>query len=144
MPGKIDRMRIGTQSIAALSLLDAALDIWETVDMNDLRTTSIDLSETLIQAIEERCPDLTLASPRNPNQRGSHVAFEFEHGYSCIQALIAQGVVGDFRAPNIMRFGITPLFISLEDIRRAVTVLESILTSKSWDKSEFQTRALVT
>jgi kynureninase len=85
-----------------------------------------------------------LASPRDPNQRGSHVAFKFEHGYSCIQALIAQGVIGDFRSPNIMRFGITPLFISLEDIEQAVTVLENILASKSWAKPEFQTRALVT
>ena len=144
MPGKIDRMRIGTPSIAAFSLLDAALDIWDSVDMNDLRTRSILLSETFIQAVEDRCPGLTLASPRDPNQRGSHVAFKFEHGYSCIQALIAQGVIGDFRSPNIMRFGITPLFISLEDIEQAVTVLENILASKSWAKPEFQTRALVT
>ena len=144
MPGKIDRMRVGTPSIAAFSLLDAALNVWNEVDMEDVRSTSIELSEAFIHAVEASCPSLTLASPRDPNQRGSHVAFEFEHGYECMQALIAQGVIGDFRSPNIMRFGITPLFINLDDIEQAVLILKDILETKSWSKPEFQNRALVT
>jgi len=144
MPGKIDRMRVGTPSIAAFSLLDAALNVWNEVDMEDVRSTSIELSEAFIHAVETSCPSLALASPRNPNQRGSHVAFEFEHGYECMQALIANGVIGDFRSPNIMRFGITPLFINLDDIEQAVMILKYILETKSWSKPEFQSRALVT
>jgi kynureninase len=61
-----------------------------------------------------------------------------------MQALIAQGVIGDFRAPNIMRFGITPLFTSLEDITQAVDILANILTEKTWQNPEFQSKALVT
>ena len=144
MPGKIDRMRVGTPSIAAFSLLDAALNVWKEVDMEDVRSTSIELSEAFIYAVEASCPSLTLASPRDPNKRGSHVAFEFEHGYECMQALIAHGVIGDFRSPNIMRFGITPLFINLDDIEQAVMILKDILETKSWSKPEFQSRALVT
>ena len=144
MPGKIDRMRVGTPSIAAFSLLDAALNVWKEVDMEDVRSTSIELSEAFIYAVEASCPSLTLASPRDPNKRGSHVAFEFEHGYECMQALIAQGVIGDFRSPNIMRFGITPLFINLDDIEQAVMILKDILETKSWSKPEFRSRALVT
>ena len=144
MPGKIDRMRIGTPSIAAFSLLEAALDIWDGVDMLDLRSRSMELSQALIAGVEAKCPGLTLASPRDPEQRGSHVAFEFEHGYACMQALIAQGVIGDFRAPNIMRFGITPLFTSLEDIAHAVDILANILSAKTWQSPKFQNKALVT
>ena len=144
MPGKIDRMRIGTPSIAAFSLLDAALNIWDHVDMEDLQKASIELSEAFIREIEARCSDLKLASPRDPNQRGSHVSFEFEHGYACMQALISEGVIGDFRSPNIMRFGITPLFLNLNDIKQAVVILEKILVTKAWAKPEFQKRALVT
>ena len=144
MPGKIDRMRIGTPSIAAFSLLDAALNIWDHVDMEDLQKASIELSEAFIGEIETRCSDLKLASPRDANQRGSHVSFEFEHGYACMQALISEGVIGDFRSPNIMRFGITPLFLNLNDIKQAVVILEKILVTKAWAKPEFQKRALVT
>jgi len=104
----------------------------------------MELSQALITGVEAKCPGLTLASPRDPEQRGSHVAFEFEHGYACMQALIAQGVIGDFRAPNIMRFGITPLFTSLEDIAHAVDILANILSAKTWQSLKFQNKALVT
>ena len=144
MPGKIDRMRVGTPSIASFSLLSAALDIWEDVEMNDLRTRSIELSELFISEIETRCPGVTFAGPRNPEERGSHVSFRFEHGYPCMQALIAAGVISDFRAPDIMRFGITPLFINHSDILGAVDVLERILQNETWKEERFQTRSKVT
>ena len=144
MPGKIDRMRVGTPSIAAFSLLSAALDIWEDVNMDDLRARSILLSELFIKEVEARCPGVSFAGPRDPADRGSHVSFRFEHGYPCMQALIASGVIGDFRAPDIMRFGITPLFIGQTDILRAVDTLENILTRETWKEERFQTRASVT
>ena len=140
----IERMRIGTPSIAAFSLLSAALDIWDHVDMEDLRTRSADLSELFIREVERRCPAITLASPRDPNMRGSHVSFRFEHGYPCMQALIAAGVIGDFRAPDIMRFGITPLFIDETDILRASETLENILKNETWKEDRFQHRSKVT
>ena len=144
MPNKIDRMRIGTPSIASFSILEAALDAWEDVDLNDLRAKSIELSELFIEQVEARCPGVTLASPRDPQQRGSHVAFRFEHGYPCMQALIANKVIGDFRAPDIMRFGITPLFISRDDILAGVAILEDILKNETWKEPRFQTRSAVT
>ena len=87
---------------------------------------------------------MTLASPRNADQRGSHVSFEFEHGFACMQALIAEKVIGDFRAPNIMRFGITQLFNDENDILRAVSKLEDILNNRTWKEERFQQRGLVT
>jgi kynureninase len=140
----IERMRVGTPSIASFALLNAALDVWEDVDMADLRARSIELSELFIAGVEARCPGVTLASPRNASERGSHVSFRFEHGYACMQALIAQGVIGDFRAPDIMRFGIAPLFNGKADILRALDVLAQILHSETWKEERFQARAPVT
>jgi kynureninase len=144
MPAKIERMRIGTASIASFALLDAALDAWDGVDMADLRTKSIALAELFIAEVEARCEGVTLACPRDPHARGSHVSFAFEHGYPCMQALIDRKVIGDFRAPNIMRFGITPLFTSEDDIRIAVDRLEDILKTGAWKEDRFQTRSAVT
>ncbi len=144
MPEKIDRMRIGTPSIASFAILEAALDAWEDVDMNDLRAKSIALQELFIKEVEARCPGVTLAGPRDMNARGSHVAFEFENGFPVMQALIDQKVIGDFRAPNIMRFGITPLFIDEDDILRAVDILEGILKNETWKEPRFQVRGAVT
>ncbi|ABG33119.1 kynureninase [Roseobacter denitrificans] len=144
MPGKIERMRIGTPSIASFALLSVALDIWDKVDMDDLQTRSAELCGLFIREIEARCPGLDLITPRDPKQRGSHVSFAFEHGYACMQALIADNVIGDFRAPNVMRFGITPLFVSEDDIIAAVDKLEKILKQERWKDPQFQKRSLVT
>ena len=143
-PGKIERMRIGTPSIAAFNLLSSALDVWDHADINEVHARAVVLSDLFISEVEARCPALTMVSPRNPDERGSHIAFQFEHGYACMQALISQGVIGDFRAPDIMRFGITPLFINEQDIRRAVDILEGILNNETWKEDRFQTRAAVT
>ena len=144
MPGKIDRMRIGTPSIASFALLEAALDVWDDVDLNDVRTRSIELMELFIHEVESRCDGVTLAGPRNMDERGSHVSFEFEHGYPCMQTLIERKVIGDFRAPNMMRFGITPLFIGEADILKAVDTLEYILKTQSYKLERFQVRSAVT
>lgn len=144
MPGKIDRMRIGTPSIASFALLSAALDIWEDVDLEDVRARSIELMTLFISEVEARCPSLTLAGPREMNDRGSHVSFHFEHGYACMQALIERKIIGDFRAPDMMRFGITPLFVDETDILKAVDALEDILSSESYKEDRFQVRSAVT
>ncbi|MEQ9038018.1 MAG: kynureninase [Silicimonas sp.] len=140
----IERMRVGTPPILQLAALDAALDVWDNVDINDLRARSIELSELFISQVEASCPDLTLASPRDPERRGSQVSFRFEHGYAVVQALITEGVIGDFRAPDIMRFGLTPLYLSPDDIVRAADILAVIMKDRTWDRPEFHTRQAVT
>jgi kynureninase len=140
----ISRMRVGTPPIVQMAALDAALDIWDDVDMNDVRSRSIELSERFIAGVESTCPDLTLASPRDATQRGSQVSFTFAEGYAAMQALIAHKVIGDFRAPNIMRFGFTPLFLNERDIDQAVDILARIMRDRLWDTPEFKQRKAVT
>lgn len=140
----IKRMTVGTPAILSLSSLDAALDVFDDVDMADIRTKSIALSEYFIAEVEARCPQLVLASPRDPALRGSQVSFRFAEGYALVQALIARGVIGDFRAPDVMRFGFTPLYLSHQDVETAVGILADILASKDWDRPELKIRAKVT
>jgi kynureninase len=140
----IERMRVGTPPILQLAALDAALDVWEGVDLHDLRARSIELTQLFIAEVEARCPDLTLASPRDPAARGSQVSFRHPDGYAIMQALIARGVVGDFRAPDILRFGFTPLFVDAKDVGQAAEILEDIMSARAWDREEFRRRAAVT
>lgn len=140
----IERMRVGTPPVLQMAALDAALDVWDDVSLDDVRAKSIELSELFIHEIEKRCPQLSLISPRDSSMRGSQVSFIWEHGYAAIQALIAHGVVGDFRAPNVMRFGFTPLYIDEGDVLKAVDILEKIMNEKIWDQDQFKQRAAVT
>ena len=139
-----ERMRVGTPPVLQMAALEAALDIWEGVDMAALRARSIALSELFIAEVEARCPDLALASPRAPEARGSQVSFRFAEGYAAMQALIARGVIGDFRAPDIMRFGITPLYIGEDEIRRAAAILHHVMENRLWDDPALRARAAVT
>ncbi len=140
----IERMRVGTPPVLAIAALSAALDIWDMVEMQDVRSASIALTDQFIAGIEAHCPMLRLASPRDPNIRGSQVSFHFEHGYAAMQACIAQGVIGDFRAPDIMRFGFTPLFIDAHDVDEAVMRLKEVFDTELWRAPEFQVRSAVT
>ncbi len=142
--GDIERMRVGTPPVIQMTALEEALKVWEEVDMADLRTASIRLCDLFIAEVEARCPALTLASPRNGAERGSQVSFAFEHGYAAMQALIARDVIGDFRAPNIMRFGFTPLYIDEDDVRGAVDILADILDNRLWDRPEYHQKSRVT
>ena len=140
----IERMRVGTPPVLQLTALEAALEIWEGVDMNDIREASMSLCELFIREVEAKCPNLTLASPRNPAERGSQVSFAFDHGYPAMQALISRDVIGDFRAPNMMRFGFTPLYIDENDVLGAVEILADILENRLWDTPEFKVKGRVT
>ncbi|SNS93581.1 kynureninase [Antarctobacter heliothermus] len=139
-----ERLRVGTPPILQLAALDVALDVWEGVDMGDLRAASIVLCERFITEVEARCPMLTLASPRDGTQRGSQVSFAFKDGYAAVQALADRGVIGDFRAPDIMRFGFTPLYIDEADVIAAVDVMEEILRDEIWRDAKYQVRSRVT
>ena len=142
--GSIERLRVGTPPVLQTSALEAALSVWEGVDMQDLREACITMSERFISEVEARCPALTLASPRDPEVRGSQVSFSFEHGYAVIQALVDRDVIGDFRAPNIMRFGFTPLYLDEQDVVVAVDVLQDILDKALWKNAKYQTVKEVT
>ncbi|MEJ8561016.1 kynureninase [Yoonia sp. GPGPB17] len=144
-PGSgIERMRVGTPPVLQMAALDASLDIWDQVDMGALRAASITLTERFIAGVEARCPQLTLASPRDPYQRGSQVSFSFAHGYAAMQACIARNVVGDFRAPDIMRFGFCPLFIDAGDVDAAIDVIADVMADKLWDDPAYKQVAQVT
>ncbi|MCB1345855.1 MAG: kynureninase [Rhodobacter sp.] len=144
-PGRgIERMRVGTPPVLQLAALDAALDVWDGVEIADLRARSLELTEAFIAGVEAACPTLTLSTPRDPARRGSQVSFRHPEGYAIMQALIARGVIGDFRAPDTLRFGFTPLFIGLDEVRRAVEILAEIMAGDAWDRPEFKIRAAVT
>ena len=144
-PGRgIERMRVGTPPILQLAALDAAMDIWDMTTIEEVRTQSIELTQLFIERVEATCPALTLASPRDPQARGSQVSFRHPEGYAIMQALIAHGVIGDFRAPDILRFGFTPLYIGPEEVEGAVKILAEIMDKALWDQPQFKTRARVT
>ena len=140
----IDRMRVGTPPVIALAALEASLDIWETVDIKDVRETSIQLTDQFINGVEQKCPMLQLITPRIPENRGSQVSFSFKHGYAVMQACIERGVIGDFRAPDVMRFGFTPLFVDSQDVERASEILAEIMSKDLWNDPKFQKRNKVT
>ena len=142
-PG-IERLRVGTPPVIAMAALDAALDVWEGVSMSDLRTASIALADLFIRDIEARCAELTLASPRDGNKRGSQVSFRHGDGYAIMQALIARGVIGDFRSPDMMRFGFTPLYIRETEVRAAVDTIADVMVNRRWDTPEYRRKAVVT
>jgi kynureninase len=139
-----ERLRVGTPPIVQLSILDRALDVWDGIDMADIRAASIALSELFIEEVERTCPELTLASPRQAEHRGSQVSFAFEHGYAAIKALIDRGVIGDFRAPDIMRFGFAPLYLDKDDVLRAAEIIKGVIGQRMWDNDKYKSRSRVT
>lgn len=140
----IERMRVGTPPVIQMASLSAAMDIWDGVDMSALRAASVALCDQFISEVEARCPMLELASPRDAAQRGSQVSFRFAEGYAAMQAIIARGVIGDFRAPDIMRFGFTPLYIDAGDVSAAVDIIADVMNNDLWDRDEYKTRNRVT
>ena len=144
-PGRgIERMRVGTPPILQLAALEASMDIWDTIDIEDVRAACLALGDRFIAGVEAACPALILATPRDHGARGSQVSFRHPQGYAIMQALIARGLIGDFRSPDILRFGLTPLFIGADDIDRAVAIITEVMTQGLWDRPEFHARAKVT
>jgi kynureninase len=144
-PG-IRKFLCGTQPILSFRALKPALDIFGAVDMGLLRAKSTALTALFIELVEATCAplDITLVSPREDVRRGSQVALKFNDGYPVMQALIAADVIGDFRPPDILRFGFAPLYISFADTCRAAEILHGILADGRWREDRFQTRQAVT
>jgi kynureninase len=140
----VERMRVGTPPILQLAALEASLDIWDSVDMAALRARSLALTDQFIAGVEAACPTLSLSTPRDHAKRGSQVSFRHPEGYAIMQALISKGVIGDFRAPDIIRFGFTPLYTTHDEVAQAVAILAEIMAKSLWDTPEFKTRKKVT
>ncbi len=147
----ISRYLCGTQPVLSMAALDCGLDTVLAAQplggMAALRTKSLALTDLFIALVEERCAQhaLRLVTPRAHAQRGSQVCLSRDDGaYPIMQALIARGVVGDYRAPDILRFGFTPLYLRFEDVWNAVEHLRQVLDTEEWRKPEFNRKHAVT
>ncbi|MDQ8701156.1 kynureninase [Streptomyces sp. LHD-70] len=142
----IDRFRCSTPHLLSYAPLEASLDTWERVDLDLLRAKSQKMTDLFIDLVDQECAGfgLEVASPRDPGARGSQVALRHEHAYPVMQALIDRGVIGDFRAPDLMRFGFTPLYVRFVDVWDAVEVLRQVLSTDVWREDRYATRSQVT
>jgi kynureninase len=142
-PG-IDRFLVGTPPILGIAALEAALGAYQGVPMEQLWAKSVALFDLFRALMADRCPDFTCITPFEPERRGSHISFAHPHAFEICQALIAEGVIGDFRSPNVLRLGLTPLYLGFEQVWRAVDILAGIMTSRRWCDPAFAVRSKVT
>jgi kynureninase len=142
----IDRMLVGTAPQLSLIALETALDVYANIDMNAVRVKSKSLTSFFIECFEAQLAahNFGLASPRNANERGSQVSFTHEHGYAIMQALIGRGVIGDFRAPDILRFGFAPLYVAHVDVANSVRIASEVMQSGVWKEAKYAQRKAVT
>jgi kynureninase len=141
----IARFQTGTPPILGLAALEAGLDTFGGIAMREVAAKSRSLTRLFIDEVEARCgSEVRLASPRDTSARGSHVVFAHPAGYAVVQALIARGVIGDFRAPDLMRFGFAPLYNTHAEMVRAAEILDDVLATREWDQPRFRERAKVT
>ena len=134
----------GTPSILAMTAAYASLALFLDLDLNAVQSKSRALTGRLIEGVAERGLDLKLATPRAPADRGSHVSFRHPSAYAIVQAMIEHGVIGDFRAPDILRFGIHPLVNGYQDIARCLTILQEVLEQAQYKAPRFSERQRVT
>lgn len=142
-PG-IDRLQCGTPPILGLAALEVGVDLIAKAGVGPLYAKSQRLSEFLRSCLREFAVDLDLASPEDPSQRGSHLSFRHPDAYALCQALIARGVIGDFRDPDILRLGFAPAYTRFEDIAEAARHIAEVLAGEEWKREEFRTRSAVT
>ncbi len=142
-PG-VDRLLCGTAPILAMAALEVGVDLIAEIGIEPLYAKSQKLSEFFRQCLAEREVELGLVSPSDPTQRGSQLSFRHEHAHAISQALIARGVIGDFRDPDILRLGFAPAYLRFEDMAEAARHLAEVLESDEWQRDEFRKRAAVT
>ena len=144
-PG-IRKFLCGTQPILSFRAMQAGLELTRQFDIKDIRTKSMALTSLFLEEVMKFSDEfgVGVASPMIAEERGSQVSLTHENGYAIIQALIERGVVGDFRTPNIMRFGFAPLYISYQDVIDAVEILKDVLTTESWRDPKFIKKSAVT
>jgi len=144
--GDIRAQLCGTPGVLGLTALEAAVDLQPAADPAAVEAKGQALCDLFIAEVERRCSGMgvQLVTPRKAAERGLHVSFTHPHGYAVVQALIARGVVGDFRSPDVMRFGFSPLYLSHEEVWRAAEILHEVLATAAWDDEAYRTRAAVT
>ena len=144
-PG-VRRQLCGTPPILGLSALEVGVDLHLRAPLAALEAKGKRLGDLFIELVEARCgfAGLTLASPRDAAGRGSHVSYAHADGYAMMQALIARGVIGDFRAPDILRFGFTPLYVGYADVWDAVEILRDVLETRAYDQEDYRRVSAVT
>ena len=144
-PG-IARHLCGTPPILGLAALDAALDVLLAADLILVRAKSARLGDLFLQLVAQECAghDLQVACPQESERRGSQVCLRHPGGYAIVQALITQGVIGDFRTPDVLRFGMAPLYLRYVDLWDAIRILREIMERGTWKSAEFQRRGAVT
>ena len=140
----VARLLCGTPQVLGMSALESGVAITAEAGIDALVAKSRALSEFFRACVSRLLPDLPCVSPDDPAGRGSQLSFRHEHAYPICQALIARGVIGDFRAPDILRFGFAPLYIGYEDLLRAAEHLAEVVETGEWDREEFRARAAVT
>ncbi len=142
----VRRLLTGTQPIVSMAVAACGLEIAARADLVAVRQKSVALTELFVALVEQRCAGhpLQLVSPRNPDQRGSQISLAHPDAYPVMQALIERGVVGDFRAPDVLRFGFAPLYLRHVDVWDAVEVLRDVLDSETWADDRFRRRLAVT
>jgi kynureninase len=142
----VGRFLAGTPPMLSMSALETGIESFDGVEMAAVWKKSVALFDLFAQSVEERCAGFGLEciSPRQPERRGSHISYRHEHAFELCQALIAAGVIGDFRAPDVVRFGITPLYLAYEDMWNAAGRLAEILANGSWRDPRFSIRGKVT
>jgi kynureninase len=142
----IARFMCGTPPVLGLAALECGVDLMLRAEMRALRQKSLALGQLFIECMERRCGEFgfRLVSPADPRLRGSQVSYAHEHGYEIMQALKERGVIGDFRAPDILRFGLTPLYLRYADIEEAVARLHDVCATRAWDKPEYRQRTAFT
>ncbi|NNC37484.1 MAG: hypothetical protein HKO02_08500 [Hyphomonadaceae bacterium] len=136
------RFVTGTPGILSLSAMSGALEVFDGVDTGQIMKKAQCLSEICLARADTM--GLTSTSPRNPDQRAGHVSLLDDHGYPIVQALAARGIKSDFRTPDTIRFGFSPLFLRFVDVWDTMDALEDIVTTKSWDTDVFKHRQKVT
>jgi kynureninase len=140
----IKRFLCGTQPIISLRGVDVALDTLQGVELAALRQKSLALTELFIARVAALLADVEIVTPRDAIRRGSQVSIAFDRGYAVVQAMIARGVIGDFRAPDIMRFGFAPLYVRFSDVWDAAEILADCIHAEVWNDPRYAKQHAVT
>jgi kynureninase len=140
----ITRGRVGTPPLLGMLALEAALGAYEGVEVAAARERSLSLTGFFLECLDALLPDLEVATPREPERRGSQVSVRHPEAYAVVQALIARDVVGDFREADIVRLGFAPLYLTHADVLRATQHLQAVLEGREYERPEFRERATVT
>jgi kynureninase len=142
----MNRFLCGTHSAIAMAALECGLDTFDHISIAAIRQKSLALSDLFWQLMDEHCQPFGFAcvSPRAHESRASHLSFAHPHGYAIMQALIARNVIGDFRQPNLLRFGFTPLYTRFMDVWNAVMIIRDVMQNEEFKAAQYQTKNWVT